>query len=39
MNDDAYGEGWLIRVRMSDQGELDALLDAGAYQKLLEDLA
>jgi glycine cleavage system H protein len=30
VNDDPYGEGWLIRIRMSDPGELDALMDAGA---------
>src|SRR5579872_3183277 len=39
VNDDPYGEGWLIRVRMSDTSELDGLLDAAAYQKLLADLA
>jgi len=39
VNDDPYGEGWLVRVRMADQSELDALLDAAAYRKLLEDLA
>ncbi|HYI75346.1 MAG TPA: glycine cleavage system protein GcvH [Gaiellaceae bacterium] len=32
VNDDPYGEGWLIRIRMSDQSELDALMDAGAYR-------
>jgi glycine cleavage system H protein len=39
VNDDPYGEGWLVRVRMSDPGELDVLLDAAGYGKLLEDLA
>ncbi len=39
VNDDPYGEGWLVRVRMSDPGELDVLLDAAGYRKLLEDLA
>ena len=39
VNDDPYGEGWLIRVRMTDTSELDALLDAATYRKLLEDLA
>jgi glycine cleavage system H protein len=39
VNEDPYGEGWLVRVRMSDPGELDALLDAAGYAKLLEDLA
>src|SRR4026208_1284554 len=32
VNDDPYGEGWLIRIRISDQGEVDALMDADAYR-------
>ena len=32
VNDDPYGEGWLIRIRMSDPSELDTLLDAAAYR-------
>jgi len=31
-----YGEGWLVRVRLSDPAERYALLDAGAYAGLLE---
>ena len=31
-NDDPYGEGWLIRIRMSDPGEVDSLLDVDAYR-------
>jgi glycine cleavage system H protein len=38
INEDPYGEGWLIRVRLSDTGELDELLDVDAYRKLLESL-
>ena len=38
VNDDPYGEGWLIKVRMSDPSELDCLLDAAAYRELLESL-
>jgi glycine cleavage system H protein len=37
VNDDPYGEGWLIRIRVTDPGELDSLLDAEAYRKTLED--
>jgi glycine cleavage system H protein len=37
VNDDPYGEGWLVRIRMSDPTELDGLLDASAYQQLLAD--
>jgi glycine cleavage system H protein len=35
VNRDPYGDGWLVRVRLSDQTEVDALLDAGAYRELL----
>jgi len=35
VNADPYGEGWLIRVRLSDVAELDGLMDAKAYQELL----
>ena len=38
INEDPYGEGWLVRIRLSDPAELDALLDVGAYRKLLESL-
>jgi glycine cleavage system H protein len=31
INEDPYGEGWLVKVRLSDPSERDALLDAGAY--------
>jgi glycine cleavage system H protein len=37
INDDPYGEGWLVRIRMSDPGELDALLDAAAYRALVAE--
>jgi glycine cleavage system H protein len=32
VNDDPYGEGWLIRIRLSDPTEVDALMDADAYR-------
>ena len=35
VNRDAYGEGWLVKVRMSDPAEADALLDAAAYETLI----
>ena len=35
INDDPYGEGWLIRVRMSDTSEVDELLDREAYEATL----
>ena len=36
INDDPYGEGWLVRVRLSDPSEVDSLLDVGAYRELLK---
>ena len=35
LNDDPYGDGWLVRVRLSDPSEADGLLDASAYRELL----
>jgi glycine cleavage system H protein len=37
VNEDPYGEGWLIRIRLSDPSEVQALLDAGAYRQLLAE--
>jgi glycine cleavage system H protein len=37
INTDPYGDGWMIKVKLSDPGELDALLDVAAYRELLED--
>jgi glycine cleavage system H protein len=37
VNDDPYGAGWLVRVRLSDPGEVDTLLDAEAYKQLLAE--
>ncbi len=36
VNDDPYGEGWLVRVRLSSPAESEALLGAEEYRKLLE---
>ncbi len=36
INDDPYGEGWMVRVRLSDPAELDSLLDVSAYRDLLQ---
>ena len=38
VNADPYGEGWLLRIRLSDPAEPDALLDVEAYKQLLQDL-
>ena len=37
VNEDPYGEGWLVRIRLSDPAEAEALLDAASYRQLLED--
>ena len=38
VNEDPYGEGWLVRVKLSDPGELDTLMDEPAYRAYLEGL-
>lgn len=35
VNNDPYGEGWMIKIRVSNLGELDSLLDASGYQNLV----
>jgi glycine cleavage system H protein len=37
VNEDPYGEGWLVRIRLSDSGEVDSLLDAAGYRQLLDE--
>ena len=37
VNEDPYGEGWLIRIRLSDPAELDSLLDVAAYRQVLAE--
>ena len=36
INDDPYGAGWMVRVRVSDPSEREALMDAEAYEKSLQ---
>lgn len=36
VNTAPYGEGWIFKVKMSDESQLDELLDAEAYQALVE---
>ena len=38
VNEDPYGEGWLVRIRVSDPGEAEALMDAEAYKAHLSTL-
>ena len=35
VNNDPYGEGWIIRISVKDAAELDNLMDAAAYQAIL----
>ena len=35
VNNDPYGEGWIIRISVKDAAELDKLMDASAYQAIL----
>ncbi|MBD0289768.1 MAG: glycine cleavage system protein GcvH [Thermoleophilia bacterium] len=37
INEDPYGEGWMVRIRLSDPSELDSLLDVEAYRKLVAE--
>jgi glycine cleavage system H protein len=37
INQDPYGEGWMVKVKLSDPSEVDQLMDAAAYRKLLEE--
>jgi glycine cleavage system H protein len=37
VNEDPYGDGWLIRIRLADTAELDGLLDVAAYKQVLEN--
>jgi len=37
VNEDPYGAGWLIRIRVTDASEVDALLDVNAYRASLEN--
>jgi len=38
VNKDPFGEGWLVRVRLSNAKELDSLMDLAAYKKFVETL-
>lgn len=37
VNRDAMGEGWFIKLKLKDKGELDGLMDEAAYKKFIED--
>lgn len=37
INQDAYGEGWMIELELTDPGEVDGLLDEAQYQQFLQE--
>jgi glycine cleavage system H protein len=37
VNADPYGEGWLVRIRLSDPSETDSLLDVEAYKQVVAE--
>jgi glycine cleavage system H protein len=37
INEDPYGDGWLVRIRVSDPSEIDDLMDADAYRRLVAE--
>jgi glycine cleavage system H protein len=37
VNEDPYGKGWFVRIKLSDKSDLDDLMDAQAYQAQLEE--
>ncbi|MGI5843591.1 MAG: glycine cleavage system protein GcvH [Candidatus Xenobium sp.] len=37
VNDDPFGQGWMVRVRLSEPSEIASLLDAAAYKKITEE--
>jgi glycine cleavage system H protein len=37
VNGDPFGDGWMLKVRLSDTGQLDGLLDASAYDELIKE--
>jgi glycine cleavage system H protein len=37
VNEDSYGEGWLVRVRLTEPSEADELMDAAAYKSFVDE--
>jgi glycine cleavage system H protein len=37
INEDAYGDGWIFKLALTEQSELDGLMDAAAYNRFLEE--
>lgn len=39
LNKDPYGEGWIAKIRLSDPGELSALMDSARYERYVDEVA
>ena len=39
VNQDPHGKGWILKLKMANKADLDALMKAGDYEKYLEGLA
>ena len=39
VNQEPYGGGWLLKIKLSDASQVDSLLDASAYQEIVDSLA
>ena len=37
INEDPYGEGWLVKIRLANEGEVDDLMDVEAYRRLVAE--
>ena len=37
INEDPYGDGWLVKVKLSDTSETEALMNSAAYQQMLDE--
>jgi glycine cleavage system H protein len=37
VNDEPFGDGWMVRVRLADPAQVDGLLDAAGYERLVAE--
>ena len=37
INSDPYGDGWMVKIKLSDPSETEGLMDADAYRKMLDE--
>lgn len=36
VNEDPYGKGWLVKIKLSDASQIESLMDANAYQEIID---